>query len=72
MRERAKKALLKLKEKDKYLQEQFNSYVALLMETLEIKEEQAVTLVTEELVNRNQKRLMLEELFSKDTLASIK
>lgn len=72
MRERAKKALLKLKEKDKHLKDQFDSYVALLMETLEIKEEQAVTLVTEELVNRNQKRLMLEELFSKDTLASIK
>lgn len=72
MREKAKKALEKLKRKDKKLQEQFDSLVALLKEELEINEQIAVALVTQELVNRNKQKLYAQELFSRETLEAIK
>lgn len=68
MRERAKNALEALKKEDQNLNDQFNSYVALLQEELEIPEEIAVSLVTTELINRNEKKLILHDIFSKKTL----
>ena len=70
MREKAKKILLELKAKDKELSEAFDAYVKKLCAELDIEESIAVTLVTDELVNRNQKQLILSELFSKSTLKS--
>ena len=72
MREKAKKILLALKAKNKELSAAFDSYVKQLSEELEIEERIAVTLVTDELVNRNQKQLILSELFSKSTLKNFK
>ena len=68
MRERAKKILLKLKEKNKALSEVFDDYVKSLSVSLEISESIAVTLVTDELVNKYQKDLILRDLFSSSTL----
>lgn len=72
MRERARNALNELKAKDQDLRDKFNSYVALLAEELEIPEDVAVALVTEELVNRNERKLILYDLFSKKTLENVK
>ena len=71
MKEKAKQIFLGLKEKDKVLSEAFNNYVKKLSEDLEINEELAVTLVTDELVNRYQKNLILENLFSKYSLENL-
>ena len=71
MRERAKEILLNLKTKDKALSEAFNDYVKHLVDELEISEELAVTLVTDELVNKYQRDLILRDLFSKSTLEKI-
>lgn len=68
MKEKAKEIFLKLKEKDNILSEAFNSYVKNLSEDLEIDESIAVTLVTDELVNRYHKKLILNDLFSKYSL----
>ena len=72
MRERAKRALEVLKAKNQELSDQFNSYVALLKEELEIPEEIAVKLVTTELISCNEKKLILYDLFSKKTLEDVK
>ena len=72
MRERAKEILLKLKAKDKVLSKAFNDYVKHLVDELEISEELAVTLVTDELVNKYQRDLILRDLFSKSTLENAK
>lgn len=72
MKEKAKQIFLELKEKDNALSEAFNSYVKKLSENLEINESIAVTLVTDELVNRYQKRLILNDLFSKYSLENLK
>ncbi len=69
--ERAKKALEILKAHDQELQEKFDSYVALLKEELEISEEIATRLVTTDLVNRNKKKLILFEMFSKSTIKEL-
>lgn len=68
MKESAKAMLEKLKEKDEALKDKFDSYVALLSEELEISQELATTLVTDELVNRNEKSLILHNLFSEKVL----
>ena len=72
MRERAKKILLDLKQKDKALSTAFNEYVEHLSKELEIEEELAVTLVTDELVNKYKKDLILRDLFSRLTLENLK
>ena len=66
--ERAKKVLEIFKEHDQELKDKFDSYVALLKEELEIPEDIATSLVTTELVKRNKKKLILFEMFSKQTL----
>ena len=71
MRERAKKILLELKEKNKVLSDVFDDYVKHLSVNLEINESIAVSLVTEELINKYQKDLILHELFSKSTLENL-
>ena len=68
MKEKAKEIFNQLKEKNEELNDSFNAYVDSLTENLEIPREIAVTLVTEELVNANQKKLILHGLFSKWTL----
>ena len=68
MREKAKKILLKLKEKNKALSDSFDDYVKILSEELEIPKDIAITLVTDELVNKYQKDLILRDLFSRATL----
>ena len=72
MKERAKQALLELKAQNKDLSDAFDAYVKKLAEELEIPESIAVTLVTTELVNRNEKKLILHDLFSKATLDEVK
>ena len=72
MKERAKQALLELKEKNKDLSEAFDAYVKKLAEELEIPESIAVTLVTTELVNANERKLILHDLFSKTKLDEVK
>ena len=72
MKEQAKQIFLELKEKDKALSEAFNSYVKKLSEDLEIDERIAVALVTDELVNRYEKQLILKDLFSKFSLENLK
>lgn len=69
--ERARKALEILKAHDQELKDKFDSYVALVQEKLEINEEIATRLVTTELVNRNQKKLILFEMFSKSTIKEL-
>ncbi|MBQ7339228.1 MAG: hypothetical protein IJW43_00035 [Clostridia bacterium] len=68
MKEKAKEILLGLKQKDKVLASAFNEYVELLVSSLEIPKDIAITLVTSELVNKYQKELILRDLFSKSTL----
>ena len=68
MRERAKEVLLKLKSEKREIAEAFDNYVKHLVEELEIEESLAVTLVTDELVNRHQRTLIMRDLFSKSTL----
>ena len=72
MREKAKETLKNLLGKDKGLSDSFNCYVSLLAKELEISEDIAVSLVIEELVNRNEKKLILHSLFSEMTLDKIK
>lgn len=60
-----------LKEKNKALSEVFDEYVKLLSEELEIPKEISITLVTDELVNKYQRDLILKELFSKATLENL-
>ena len=71
MKEKAKQIFLNLKEKNSALAIAFNEYVELLSAELEISEDIAVTLVTDELVNKYQKDLILRELFSKMTLENL-
>lgn len=68
MRERAKQALQRLKEKNKEVKKEFNEYVELLEKELEIPKEIATNLVADELVNRYKKELILHSIFSKMTL----
>lgn len=68
MREKAKKVLEKLKKKSKVFSDSFDEYVKGLAKELGVKEDLAAKLVTDELVNRNQKKLLLYGLFSKETL----
>ncbi|MBR2448936.1 MAG: hypothetical protein IKB30_02315 [Clostridia bacterium] len=68
MRERAKQALQRLKEKNKEVEKEFNEYVELLEKELEIPKEIATNLVADELVNRYKKELILHSIFSKMTL----
>ena len=62
MEEKAKETLKKLLDKQEYLRDQFNSYVALMVEELEIDEKLARTLVTDQLVHNNFKKLVLIEM----------
>ena len=71
MKEKARKILDELKEKDKALSESFDAYVKQVAERLEIPEEIAVRLVKEELVNKYEKKLILSNLFSKMTLEEV-
>jgi len=68
MKEKAKEIFNKLKEKNKELSDIFNEYVDSLSVDLEIPREIAVTLVTDQLVVENEKKLILHGLFSKYTL----
>lgn len=68
MKERAKEILLKLKSEKKEFSEVFNNYVKHLVVELEIDESLAVTLVTDELVNQYERKLIMQDLFSKLTL----
>ena len=68
MKERAKEILLKLKSEKKEFSEAFNNYVKHLVVELEIDESLAVTLVTDELVNQYERKLIMQDLFSKLTL----
>lgn len=68
MKEKARKILLELKKKDKALSKAFDMYVKNLVDSLEIPEDIAVTLVRDELVNQYERKLILHNLFSKSTL----
>ncbi len=68
MKEKAKRILIELKEKNKALSEAFDEYVQSLSDELEIPKDIAITLVTDELVNKYQKDLILRDLFSRATL----
>ena len=68
MKEKAKRILIELKEKNKVLSEAFDEYVKSLSDELEIPKDIAITLVTDELVNKYQKDLILRDLFSRATL----
>lgn len=68
MREKAKRILIELKEKNKALSEVFDEYVKSLSDELEIPKDIAITLVTDELINKYQKDLILRDLFSRATL----
>ena len=68
MKEKAKRILIELKEKNKALSEAFDEYVKSLSDELEIPKDIAITLVTDELVNKYQKDLILRDLFSRATL----
>ena len=68
MKEKAKEIFNKLKEKNKELSDIINEYVDSLSVDLEIPREIAVTLVTDQLVVENEKKLILHGLFSKYTL----
>ena len=68
MEEKAKETLKKLLDKQEYLRDQFNSYVALMVEELEIDEKLARTLVTDQLVHNNFKKLVLIEMFDDSIL----
>ena len=68
MKEKAKRILIELKEKNKALSEAFDEYVQSLSDELEIPKDIAITLVTDELVNKYQKDLILRNLFSRSTL----
>lgn len=72
MREKAKNILFELKEKDTALSTAFNEYVEHLSNSLEISKDLAVTLVTDELVNKYERDLILRDLFSRLTLENIK
>ncbi len=71
MREKAKQIFLDLKEKDKALSTAFDEYVESLSLSLDVPKDIAVTLVTDELVNKYEKNLILRELFSKMTLETL-
>ena len=68
MNERAKEVLLRLKKLDKEFSDSFEAYVDSLTKELEIPREIAVTLVTDECVNKYQRQLILHDLFSEMTL----
>lgn len=68
MRERAKKEFNNFKEKNAELNKLFNEYVEELEKILEIPKRIAVSLVTDELVNRYEKQLILRSIFSETTL----
>ena len=71
MNERAKQIFNELKEQDDSLSKSFDVYVKKLSEELEIPEEIAVTIVTDELVNRYENKLILKGLFTKRTLEKL-
>ncbi len=68
MRERAKEILEKLKNDKKEFADAFENYVAHLSAELEIDQSLAVTLVTDDLVNEYERRLIMHDLFRKSTL----
>ncbi len=72
MKEKARHILLDLKTRDEELKKIFDEYVNLLRDELEIEEEIAVRLVTDELVNKYEKQLILRNLFSNLTLENLK
>lgn len=72
MRVKAKQIFLSLKEKNEILSKAFDEYVETLTSELEIPKQIAVTLVTDELVNKYEKDLILRDLFSRLTLDNIK
>ncbi len=72
MRDKAKEYFNELKTSDTTLQGAFNDYVDLLVARLEIPKDIAVRIVTDELVNRYEKQLLLKQLFSKMTLEDVK
>ena len=72
MKEKARHILLDLKTRDEELKNIFDEYVNLLRDELEIPEEIAVKLVTDELVNKYEKQLILRNLFSNLTLENLK
>lgn len=71
MNERAKQIFNELKRNDAELSKLFDVYVKKLSNDLEIPEDIAVTLVTDELVNRYEKKLILKGLFGKQTLETL-
>lgn len=71
MKEKAKQIFNELKAKSAELSAAFDDYVEKLVAELEIDKTIAVTLVTDELVNQNQKSLILHGLFSKATLENM-
>ncbi len=68
MRERAKEILEKLKNDKKEFADAFENYVTHLSAELEIDQSLAVTLVTDDLVNEYESRLIMHDLFRKSTL----
>lgn len=71
MKEKAKEILLKLKEKNKVLSDSIDDYVKAVAKELEISDEIASRLVMTEIVNKNQKQLILSQLFSPSTLNEV-
>ncbi len=71
MKEKAKEILLRLKEKNKVLSDSIDDYVKAVAKELEISDEIASSLVMTEIVNKNQKQLILSQLFSPSTLDEV-
>ena len=71
MNEKAKEVLLRFKELDAEFSKSFDAYVDALVKNLEIPRNIAVTLVTTEMVNKNETKLILYDLFSEKTIKSV-
>ena len=68
MKERAKQILLELKSKNEEFQKSFELVAKTMAEELEIPERIARQLVLDELVSKNEKQLILYDIFSPSTL----
>ena len=71
MNDKAKEVLLRLKEQDAELSKSFEAFVDAIVRELEIPRNIAVTLVTTEMVNKNEKKLILYDLFSEKTIKEV-
>ena len=68
MKERAKQVLIELKSKNEEFQKSFEAVAKAMATELEIPESLARNLVLDELVSKNEKQLILYDIFSPSVL----